>query len=128
MLPLAYQIKSYIKEIFSCICRKGFNIDDNNKKYHKARDHCHCNEKCRRAAHSICNLRYKTPKIGPTYDYHFIIKQLAKKLEGQFECIGENTQKYLTFSVRIKNELDNRKTIKDKLKFIDYDKLIIKSC
>ena len=62
MLPLAYQIKSYIKEIFSCICRKGFNIDDNNKKYHKARDHCHCNEKCRRAAHSICNLRYKTPK------------------------------------------------------------------
>ena len=23
------------------ICKKGFSTDDNNKKYHKARDHCH---------------------------------------------------------------------------------------
>ena len=24
---------------------------------------------------------------GSTYDYHFIIKELAKECEGQFECL-----------------------------------------
>ena len=56
---------------------------------------------------------------GSTYDYHFIIKQLAKEFDGQFECLGENTEKYITFSVPIKKELDNGKTITYKLKFID---------
>ena len=55
------------------------------------RDHCHYTGKFRGAAHSICNLRYKTPKeipvvfhSGSTYHYNFIIKQLAKDFEGQF--------------------------------------------
>ena len=50
-------------------------------------------EKQENAAHSECNLRYKVPKEmsvvfhnGSTYDYHFIIKQLAKEFEGEFEC------------------------------------------
>ena len=30
---------------------------------------------------------------GSTYDYHVIIKELAKEFEGQFECLGENTEK-----------------------------------
>ena len=46
-----------------------------------------------------------------TYDYHFIIKQLAKEFKGQFEWLGEYTEKYITFSLPIKNELDNGKTI-----------------
>ena len=29
------------------------------------------------------------------YDYHFIIKELAKKFKKQFTCLGENTEKYL---------------------------------
>ena len=71
-------------------------------------------QKFRGAAHSICNLRYKVPKEIPvvihnssTYDYHFIIKQLAEEFEGQFECLGENTEKYITFSVPIKKEVAN---------------------
>ena len=51
----------------------------------KVRDHCHYTGKYREAAHSICNLRYKISKEipvvfhnGSTYDYHFIIKQLAR--------------------------------------------------
>ena len=59
-------------------------------------------------------LRYKIPKEihvvfhnGSTYDYHVIIKELAEEFEGQFECLGENTEKYITFSVPIKEELDN---------------------
>ena len=50
-------------------------------KYHKVKDHCHYTGKYRGPAHSICNLRYQTPKEiqivlhnGSTYDYHFIIK------------------------------------------------------
>ena len=51
----------------------------------KVRDHCHYTGKYRGAAHSICNLRYKISKEipvvfhnGSTYDYRFIIKQLAR--------------------------------------------------
>ena len=36
------------------------------------------------------------------YGYHFIIKQLAKEFEGHFKCLGENTEKYITFSVPFK--------------------------
>ena len=112
------------------IYKKDFNTDKNDKNafklYHKVRDHRHYAGKYRGAAHSICNLRYKTPKEipvvfhnGSTYDYHFIINKLAKEFDGQLECLGENTEKYITFSVPIKKELDNSKTITYKLKFID---------
>ena len=84
------------------ICKKKFNTDDNNKKYHKVRDHCHYTGKYRGAGHDICNLRVF--HNGSTYDYHFIIKELAEEFEGGFECLGENTEKYKTFSVPIKKE------------------------
>ena len=78
----------------------------------------------RGAAHNICNLRYKTLKEipvvfhnGSTYRYHFIIKELAEKFEEQFECLGENIEKYITFSVPIKKKLDNGKSIRYKIKF-----------
>ena len=38
---------------------------------------------------------------GSKYNYHFIIKELANESEGKFECLGENTEKYKTFSVPI---------------------------
>ena len=44
------------------ICKKRFSTDDNNKKYHKVKHHCHYIGKYRGAAHDICNLRYKIPK------------------------------------------------------------------
>ena len=55
---------------------------------------------------------------GSIYDYHFIIKQLTEEFKGQFECIGENAEKHITFSVPIKKENDNRKPITNKIKFI----------
>ena len=58
---------------------------------------------------------------GSTNDYHFIIKQLAKQFYGQLQCLGENTGKYITFSVPIIKELDNNKTITYKLKLIVLD-------
>ena len=42
---------------------------------------------------------------GSTYDYNFIINQLAKEFDGQFECLEENTEKYVNFSVKIKKKL-----------------------
>ena len=108
------------------MCKKEFSTDDDNKKYHKAIDHCHYTGKYRGAAQDICNLRFKTLKEipavfhnGSTYDYHFIIEELAKEFVGKFECLGENTKKYITFSVPIKKELDNGKTIIYKIKLID---------
>ena len=76
--------------------------------HHRVRDHCHYAGKFRGAAHNICNLIYKIPnKIlivfhnGCTYDYHFIIEQLAIESKGESECLGENTEKYITFSAPI---------------------------
>ena len=43
--------------------KKGFSTDDDNKKYHRVRNHGHYTGKYRGAAHTICNLRYKTPKF-----------------------------------------------------------------
>ena len=89
MIPLTYkENKSYKKQKVCYICKKGFSTDDDNKKYHKVRYHCHYTGKYRGAADCICNLRYKAPKkisvmfhSGSTYDYHFVIKELAKNLK-----------------------------------------------
>ena len=47
---------------------------------------------------------------------------MAEEFRGeQFECLGENTEKYISFSVPIKKEHDNDsgETITYKIKFID---------
>ena len=135
MIPLTRkEEKKHNKQEVCYICKKGFSTDDNNKKYHKARDHCHYTGKYRGPAHDICNLRYKIPKEmpvvfhnGSAYDYHFIIKGLAEEFEGEFECLGENTEKYITFSVPVKKEIakkdkngnDKITKISYKIKFID---------
>ena len=117
MIPLTTEEKIYHneQEIYF-ICEKEFD-----KKNYKVRDHCHYTGKYRGAVHNICNLRYKIPKEIPvvfhnscTCDYHFIIKVLVKEFDGNFECLRENTEKYITFSVPIKNYL-----LTYKIKFID---------
>ena len=43
-----------------------------------------------------------------------------KEFEGNFECLGENTEKYITFSVPIKKKIENKDIeITYKIKFID---------
>ena len=109
--------KSYQERKVCYICKNEFCVYD--KEYYQVRDHCYYTgkyEKYRGAAHNICNIRYKTPKEIPVvfhnsfkYDYHFIIKELTEEFKRQFECLGENTEKYIIFSVPIKKELDNGK-------------------
>ena len=126
MIPLTTEEKIYhYKQKICYICKKEFN--NNDKKNYKVRDHCHYTGKYRGATHNICNLRYKVPKEilivfhnGSTYDYHFIIKELVKEFNGNFECLGENTEKYITFSVPIKKKIENKDLeITYKIKFID---------
>ena len=126
MVPLTTEKKIYHNKQKICyICKKEFN--NNEKKNYKVRDHCHYTGKYKGATHNICNLRYKVPKEipivfhnGSIYDYHFIIKELVKEFEGNFECLGENIEKYITFSVPIKKEIKNKDLeITYKIKFID---------
>ena len=121
MIPLTKEEDdNYNKENICHICKKEFNNG-------KIRDHCHFTGKYRGAAHNTCNLRYKIPKNipvifrnGSTYDYHFIIKELPCEFDGNFECLGGNTEKYITFSVPIKKRIDNKNIdITYKIKFID---------
>ena len=80
MIPLTNgEEDNHNKENTCYICKNDFNND-------KVKDHCHFTGKYREAAHNLCNLRYKVPKNipvifhnGSTYDYHFIIKELANE-------------------------------------------------
>ena len=131
MKPLADdESMFYEKQKECCICKKKFCNNKNQrlkfKLYKKVRDHCHITGKFRGATHSICNLHYKVPQEipvkfhnGSEYDYHFIIKELAEEFKGEFECLGENTENYITFLVPIKKEHNNGETITYKIKFVD---------
>ena len=126
MIPLTTKEEIYHNRQKICyICKKEFN--NNGKKNYKVRDHCHYTGKYSGATHNIFNLRYKVPKEipivfhnGSTYDYHFIIKEIVKEFKSNFECLGENTEKYITFSVPIKKKIENKYLeITYKIKFID---------
>ena len=70
---------------------------------------------------------------GSSYDYHFIIKELAKEFEGEINCSGENTEKYKSFSVPVikevksisKNGKEITKTISYKLQIIGSTRFMI---
>ena len=72
-------------------------------------------------------MSYKVPKEIPvvfhncsTYDYHVIIKELVKEFDGNFQCLDENTEKYISFSVPLKKKIENKNIeITYKIKFID---------
>ena len=123
----------YNKQKICYICKKEFN--NNDKKQQNVKDHCHYTGKYRGAAHNICNLRYKVPKEipvvfhnGSTYDYHFIIKELVKEFDGNFDCLGENTEKYITFSVPLKTKIENKDIeINYKIKFIESCRFMLSS-
>ena len=115
--------ESYANAKTCFICEKPFG---NDKNAIKVRDHCHYTGKYRGAAHNACNLQYKVPKSipvvfhnGSNYDFHIIIKQLAHDFKGPFSCLGENTEKYITFSISIFKKTDaNEKPIAYQIKFI----------
>ena len=121
MLPLTDNEKVLCANEKRCyICGKEFCNDKNSadyKKNCKVRDHCHFTGNYRGAAHSICNLNYEVSKDipvvfhnGSIYDNHLIIKQISKEFNGYFTCTGENTEKYISFSMNVvKKDTTNKK-------------------
>ena len=69
MIPLTEDENDYHEKQNKCfVCNKIFCYDDDSKyfkNYRKVHDPCHYTGKYRGAAHSICNLRYKTVKKIP---------------------------------------------------------------
>ena len=125
MNPLAEEKKESYKNQELChICEKEF-CTNKNKEMRKVKDHCHYTGKSRGAAYRKCNLNYKIVKEipvlflnGSVYDYHFIIKYLAREFKGNSECLGENTEKYISFTVPFKKVI-NDKEIKHKIRISD---------
>ena len=83
-----------------------------DKRYHKFRDHGHYTGKYIGVSHDICNLKYNVPNQisvafynGSNYDYHFVMKELSEEFKKQFSCLGEITEKYVTFPVPIEKEV-----------------------
>ena len=110
MIPLTYEENKSYKEQEAChICEEKFCMDKDDENYknkRKVKD----TGKFRGAAHSKCNLNYKVSKDipiiihNPSYDTHFIINHLAEEYKDKLNCIGENMETYITFSVPIKKE------------------------
>ncbi|XP_057294619.1 uncharacterized protein LOC130623147 [Hydractinia symbiolongicarpus] len=108
MLPLTEVLQREREAAKTChICMKPFEDDPENC---KVRDHCHYMGLYRGAAHNTCNFNYKIPSHVPVifhnisgYDAHLFIRELGEKYDTQdIGCIAENTEKYISFNVKIK--------------------------
>ena len=130
MDPLTEEEKESCKNQKLChICEKEF-CTDNNKEIRKVRDHCHYTGKYRCAGHSKFNLNYKIVKEipvlfhnGSVYDYNFIIKYLAREFKDNFECLGENTETYISSTVPFKKVIKD-KEIKYRIRISDSDRFM----
>ena len=130
MMPLTdEENRSHENQKLCHVCRKLFTKDDK-----KVKDHCHFIGKYTGAAHNGCDMNYKITKNIPSvfhnvssYVGHFIMKEIANEFDGELECLGEKTEKYISFSVKVnkkitkKDEDDNKKilNIPYRLTFID---------
>ena len=99
MIPLSYEenIEFYnmvYKEEEACnICAETFCTDEDDENY-KNRE----------------NIPDNIP-ITTHNATHFMINQLAKEFKDELDCVGENMEKYITFSVPIKTKCNDGKTI-----------------
>ena len=72
----------------------------------RVRDHCHLTGKYRGAAHNDCNLNYSFTGRIPVilhnlrdYDSQLIMQGLGKLKDKKINCIPNNTEKYIFFSI-----------------------------
>ena len=123
--------KSYENQKRCYICKKRLTKDNRKVGYH-----FDFTGKYGGAAHNKRNMNYKITKDIPvifhnssTYDYHLIIKGLVEEFEGEFECLGENTEKYITFSMSVNKKITKKdKDGDDKIANIPYRLKFIDSC
>ena len=130
IIPLKDDQKIKHKESTHCYyCNQSFNTNKQSKyykNYKKVIDHCYYTGIYRGAAHYLCNLKYqKQTDIsiiihnGSNYDFHLLIKDLANEFKSDIYCLGENSEKYISFSVKIDTIKIDNELINYNLKFID---------
>ncbi|KAK3729471.1 hypothetical protein QZH41_009380, partial [Actinostola sp. cb2023] len=81
------------------ICKNELGAD-------RVRDHCHVTRKFRGAAHNACNLNFQFTGHIPIilhnlrgYDSHLIMQGLGKIKNKPINCIPNNIEKYISFSI-----------------------------
>lgn len=84
-----------------CICKGELQEDET-----VVRDHCHVTGKFRGAAHGPCNLNLKQRERIPVffhnlkgYDAHHIMSVIGKEKRKKINCIPQNHEKYISFSL-----------------------------
>ena len=96
------------------ICNKEFSAYNEDKNYYKAKNYCKFTGKYQGSFHEICRSKCRSLKEipilfhnGSTYDYHFIINELAISFKeyDNFWCLGKNSEKYITFRFLLKKTL-----------------------
>lgn len=116
MKPLTKQQENEHRNASHCyICREPFTGAD------KVHDHDHITSEYRGAAHSKCNILFRTKPFIPVifhnltnYDSHLFIKELVK-YSGEIKIIPKTKEKYLTITKYF--ELPNARSLQ--IKFID---------
>ncbi|CAH1111573.1 unnamed protein product [Psylliodes chrysocephalus] len=87
------------------ICEQPFTTDDK-----KVRDHNHLlpNNNFRGAAHEGCNVNYQDSHIVPVlfhnlsgYDAHFIVTDIATKMQGTIDLLPITKEKYISFTKHV---------------------------
>jgi len=83
------------------ICNTKFTPEDP-----RVRDHCHLTGKYRGAAHNSCNINFKYPKFIPVifynlkgFDGHILCESLGLFKDRDIQCIPNNMEKYISFSL-----------------------------
>ena len=89
MKNVCLDLKEHVTKIINYEKYQMISLTRKEEKKHNKQEVCY-----------ICKKGFSTDD-----DYHFIIKELAEEFQGEFECLGENTEKYITFSVPIKKEI-----------------------
>ena len=126
--------KQYEKETECWICNEKFTNDFKN---YQIRDHCHFIGRYRRAAHNLCNFKYRKPNFTPVvfhnlsgYDSHLFIKNLGFS-ERNIDCIPNNEERYISFAKRIQfgsyTKKEDTKPLHHQIRFIDSFKFMATS-
>ena len=89
------------------ICREELDVD-------RVRDHCHLTGKFRGAAHNACNLNFQFTGRIPVilhnlrgYDSHLIMLSAGKLKNKTINCIPNNMEKCISFSIGHLDFLDS---------------------
>ena len=133
MIISSDELKQFDEATKCWICNEEFDDTADEKGYRKnekVKDHCHYTGRFRGAAHNSCNLNYKKPTFIPVvfhnlsgYDSHLFIKNLGFT-DGTIDCIPNNEEKYISFTINTvvgsyTYKKGKDKPIKHKIRFID---------